>query len=212
MFAAIAQLDQSANKNMARDRGQFWPEPKGQSLSQGRIAWQAAVPDHPVTLVGILVDGGCANRTDVNLALAPESVAASLATQAPSTAGEMPGASEAAGNAAAAVTAHGISVEDRTLSVERADIMPHVVADARSRIEDPTCAITGATRGYALLLPNGRLLVLNEGGNTMADEAVQTSPAGRAMLNGNAPGLKPRVTVTGWLDGPRLVVEQLKLG
>jgi hypothetical protein len=40
---------------------------------------------------------------------------------------------------------------------------------------------------------------------------VQTSAAGRAMLNGNAPGLKPRVTVKGWVEGPRFVVKQLNL-
>lgn len=215
VVAAVAQLDQTTKKeNMVHDRGQFWPEPKGQSLDQGRIGWQASVPNQTIMLSGILVDAGCANRTDLNLIRSPESLAVAAAAAAPGanpTAAPATGASAAAGNTATQVNSHGISVQDQTLAHEREDIMPHEVPDMRSRMDDPTCAITSATRGYAVLLSNGRLLNLDEGGNTMADQAVQSSPAGRAMFNGNAPGLKPHVTIKGWVDGPRAVVQQLKL-
>jgi hypothetical protein len=40
---------------------------------------------------------------------------------------------------------------------------------------------------------------------------VQNSAAGRAMINARGPGFKPRVTVTGTLQGDRIFVDKLKL-
>jgi len=220
-MAAIAQLDQKSSKeNMVHDRGQFWPQPAGQTLDQGRVGWQASVPNQPLILTGTLVDAGCEDRSELNLTKRPESVTAAAPAE---TAREK--STESARRAEVGyaqpggtrtnteIASHGIAIDEQTVQSERADIMPHQVPDMRSRMDDPTCAITGATRGYALLLDDGRLLNLNEGGNTMADEGVQNSAAGRAMLNGSGPGVKPRVTLKGWVEGPRVVVEQiLKLG
>jgi len=55
----------------------------------------------------------------------------------------------------------------------------------------------GDTHAYALLLADGRVADLDEGGNTFADAAVKADPQGRAMLAGQGPGFKPIVTVTG---------------
>src|SRR3712207_2011774 len=51
------------------------------------------------------------------------------------------------------------------------------------RQNDRTGSITGATRGFALLTEKGRLLNLDEGGNTFANQALYASDAGRAMMN-----------------------------
>jgi len=88
-------------------------------------------------------------------------------------------------------------------------VMQHQVADLRARAGDLTCAITGATKAFAILLDDGRLLNLDEAGNTLALEAIQSSSAGRAMLNGNGPALKPKVTVKGIIHGDRLLVSQI---
>ena len=73
----------------------------------------------------------------------------------------------------------------------------------------PSCAITRATRGFALLTRDGRFLNLNEGGNTLALHALHASPSGRAMLNGNSGGIKPQVTLRGRVHGDRLIVEKI---
>jgi hypothetical protein len=74
---------------------------------------------------------------------------------------------------------------------------------------DRLCAITRATRGFALLTKDGRLLNLNEGGNTLAVHALHANPAGRAMLNGTGGGIKPPVTLRGRIHGDRVIVEKI---
>lgn len=138
-------------------------------------------------LHGILIDAGCRDRSSVNLKQAPERFTPSVPTQS------QPSAS-------------GITVDSKTARGERADVVSHQVPDLATRQPDPTCAITGGTRGYAVLLDNGKFLDLDEGGNTFAAEAVLATPQGRDLLNGKAYGFKPKVTVTGRVQGSRVLV------
>lgn len=184
-----AQLDQKTNKqNMVRDRGQTNVERQGSILT-----WS-----------GTLIDAGCKDRSAVNLATPPESLASALPakTAGESQAGKAPAAT-------AGVTSHGISVDSQTLAAERGDVVSHQVPDLLTRQNDPTCAITGGTRAYAVVLDDGRLLNLDEGGNTLAADVVNSTKAGRAMLNGTAFGFKPRVKVTGRVRGDRIQVQDL---
>ena len=172
----------------------------------------------PLTKVlGTLVDAGCRNRTAINLGLAPETFAAAAPTQ---TAGEIQNGSQmrsaqgyanpAAAQAPPQSSAFGVTVDSKTLAAERPDILQHQVQDLRSRQLDPTCAITGATHSFALLTSTGRLLNLDDGGNTYATEAVQGSAQGREMLSGNGGGFKPVATVTGRLKADHLVTQSIK--
>jgi hypothetical protein len=153
----------------------------------------------PATLRGILIDAGCRDLSRYNLHLAPQAL--------PAAAKE----SQNKGAAAASSTASGITVDARTLDAERTDVMPHQFADLLARQSDPTCAIKGSTRAYALLLPDGRVADLDEGGNTFADAAVKADAQGRAMLAGQGPGFKPAVAVTGHIRGSRIVVSEVKI-
>jgi hypothetical protein len=137
-------------------------------------------------LHGILIDAGCRDRSAVNLAQPAERFSASVPVQMP-----------------AAV--HGITVDAKTAEGERADVVMHQVPDLATRQPDPTCAITGGTRGYAVLLENGKLLDLDEGGNTFASEAVFATKQGRDLLNGRAYGFKPHVTIQGRIAGAKLL-------
>ena len=110
---------------------------------------------------------------------------------------------------ASAVSSHGIAIDAKTLAAERADSLRHQVPDLITRQADPTCAITGGTSGYAVRLDDGRILNLDEGGNTLATESVLASRNGRAMLNGAAYGFKPRVTIVGHIRGDHLIVAQI---
>ena len=110
------------------------------------------------------------------------------------------------------VSVNGITVDPKTLAAERHDVLEHQVPDLRSRQMDPTCAITGATHSFALVLTdNGRMLNLDDGGNTFANEAVQGSPDGRTMMSGNGGGFKPAAVVKGNIHADRVVVQSLKL-
>jgi hypothetical protein len=160
-------------------------------------------PIPPAVFHGVLLDGGCRDFSKSNLNKAPLSVAASSPAETPQAA--------AAAQANGPRAAFGITVDAQTLAAERTDVMPHQVADLLSRQSDPTCAIKGNTRAYALLLDNGRLLDLDEGGNTYATVAVGDSAAGRAMLTGQAPGLKPRATVKGRVQGDKIVAVSVQL-
>ena len=55
------------------------------------------------------------------------------------------------------------------------------------------------------------MLNLDDGGNTFANEAVQGSAAGRAMMNGNGGGFKPRAVIKGRIRADKVVVQTLKL-
>jgi hypothetical protein len=155
---------------------------------------QAAKIPRPYS--GTLVDGGCINRTDHNLGQQPLNFTSSIAI-APGSAGDQ---------ALNEGSSSGITVSPQTLQGERADIMPHQVPDMRTRQTDPTCAITANTRDISLLLGNGRLLRLDPGGNIYAWQGVYATSAGRAMLNGFAPGVKPLAKMKGYIQGNTLVV------
>jgi hypothetical protein len=94
---------------------------------------------------------------------------------------------------------------------ERAGAMAHQVADHRSRQPDDTCGVTGQTSGFGLLLDDGRYISFDEGGNTKAAMAVQSSAAGRDMLNGRKSAVKPRATVTAAVQGGRVAVDSVKV-
>jgi len=197
--ASFAQLGQkTSSQNETHDRGQTPVQPPGQSFDYGRVGSQASVSSGPVTLHGMLVDASCLNRTNSNLARLPAAMPNLLppksVTQAPST-----------GNS----TAEGITVDAATLARERADIMAHQVPDILSRQDNPTCAITASTKEYGLVLPGGRFLDLDYGGDTLANELVFASPQGQGMLNGTGSGVKLPVIVTGRVFGDKFVVEQL---
>jgi len=151
----------------------------------------------PASLRGILIDAACRDFSRYNLRLSPQALPAP--------------AKEPDTKAAGGATASGISVDARTLDAERADVMPHQSADLVSRQSDPTCAIKGDTHAYALLLADGRVADLDEGGNTFADAAVKADPQGRAMLAGQGPGFKPIVTVAGRVQGSRIVATAVKI-
>jgi hypothetical protein len=172
------------------------PAKPDQEHARGEAA--SATPVVSATLHGILIDAGCRDLSGYNLRLSPQA----LPAPAPDT------------NAKAATsgaTASGITVDAHTLDAERADAMPHQIADLVSRQSDPTCAVKGSTHAYALLLPDGRVGDLDEGGNTFADAAVKADPQGRAMLAGQGPGFKPTVTVTGHVQGSRIVASAVKI-
>ena len=172
------------------------PAPAKPDPEQARSAAPAA--ETPAPLRGILIDASCRDFSRYNLRLSPQALPA-------------PAKESDAKAAGGGITASGITVDARTLDAERADAMPHQVADLVSRQSDPTCAIKGGTHAYALLLADGRVADLDEGGNTFADAAVKADPQGRAMLAGQAPGFKPIVIVTGHVQGSKIVAAAVKI-
>jgi hypothetical protein len=142
---------------------------------------------------GTLVDAGCRNRSILNLRRPPETFQASVPVQAQP------------------VTAHGITVEPKTAAAERSDVLEHMVRDVPSRQSDPTCGLSGGTSAYAILLDDGTLLDLDEGGNTLAAEAVYATRQGRDLLNGKAFGFKPRVTIQGRVTGGKVLVDRMQV-
>jgi hypothetical protein len=172
-----------------------------------------------VTLYGTLVDSGCRDRTALNMSLPslPFTAAAPAQTTSEAQSGSQMRAAQGYQNASQpaqqqnpSTTASGITVDSKTLAAERSDVLEHQVPDLRSRQMDPTCAITGATHSFSIVLKQGRMLNLDDGGNTFANEAVQGSPVGRAMLNGNGGGFKPEVVIKGRMRADKVVVQTLK--
>jgi len=189
LFASVAfaQLDQKTSKeNMVHDRGQT------------PVRRETA----PLAVTGMLFDAGCKDRSSLNLTSPPESLAGAMPV-------ETPAESSAAARNSGAASAHGISVDAKTLAAERSDVVVHQVPDLTTRQADPSCAVTGGTSGYAVRLDDGRILNLDEGGNTLAADAILGSKDGRAMLNGAAYGFKPRVKITGRVRGDHLIVNQI---
>jgi hypothetical protein len=194
-LAAFAQTDQkTSNENMVRDRGQTRPPDQSQSWNRGRIGTQQPLPHGFLTLSGTLVDGSCDDRTTLNLRQPPTQPTPATTPSQPQ---GKPG------------SASGVTVDAKTLQTERADVMPHQTPDLLLRQPDLSCAITGSTRAFALLLPDGRLLNLDEGGVTLATQAMNSLPEGRAVLNGTGPGIKPQVTLRGQVQGDRLIVQKI---
>jgi len=154
-------------------------------------------PAPSTTMRGVLIDAACRDFSQFNLSQPAQAMPAP--------------AKDANAKPGGGASASGITVDAATLDAERADAMPHQVADLVSRQSDPTCAIKGDTHAYALLLPDGRVTDLDEGGNTFADAAVKADPRGRAMLAGQGPGFKPVVTVTGRVQGSKIVASAVKI-
>jgi hypothetical protein len=192
--ALFAQLDQKTNnENMVRSRGQTPVEDQRETMSRGRVGWQPMMPLGKLTVTGILIDASCEDRTSLNMRSRPLPL--------PPTQPSPP--------SSGAVAAAGISVNAQTIEKERADVMPHQVPDMRTRQEDPTCAVTAATSLYAVLTDSGRLLNLDQGGNTLMSQAISSDPRGRAMLNGQGPGIKPRIAVKGWIFDDKVIVDSV---
>lgn len=174
--------DRPNNENQYRQRGQTRPADESQSWTRGRLGTQKPIPERSAEHTGILIDASCDDRTALNLSRAPEQP--DLARP--------PSPNESKGSGS-----------------PPADALAHQTPDLIARQPDRSCSITGSTRGYALLTPDGRLLNLDEGGNTFVTQALFSNPAGRAMLNGSGPGLKPEVTLRGRVQGDRLIVEKI---
>ena len=191
-FTLFAQ--RTVNENMVRQRGQTSVQDNRESMSYGRIGTQQMMPLGQIAVSGILVDASCEDRTSLNMRSRPLPLPQVQPPQ------------QNSGN----VSAGGISVSPQTTQNERADVLPHLVPDIVARQEDPSCAVTGATRSYAVLTDSGRLLNLDEGGNTLANVAISGTTAGRAMLNGQAPGIKPRVVLKGWILDDKLIVASVQ--
>jgi hypothetical protein len=202
-LAALAAFAQTGKQNEMRERGQ--------------TAVQAG-PAPEVTLGGILMDASCGNRTAMNLSQSPQPLmgAAPVQTAAEAQSGTAMRTQQGFANPggkqeAPSVSVQGITVDAKTIQAERADVLEHQVADLRSRQVDPTCAITGASHSFAILMGNGRYLNLDGGGNTLVAEALQANAAGRAVLNGTGAGIKPEATVKGKIRADKVIVESLKL-
>lgn len=188
LMAAGAAAQLPVGKGV-KDRGQTAVEDETQTPDRGRLDKQYPVSRDPIALHGILVDAGCVDRSSLNLRrpATPPALAAPMGIPV-----------EAAPSAGLADEA-------------RADAIEHQVPDLVTRQDDPSCAVTGLTSGFAILTDKGRLLNLDEGGNTMAIQAMQANVAGRALLNGKGPAIKPRVMVTGHIRGDRMLASKLSV-
>lgn len=189
LLMAAGQEAQIPGGKSAKDRGQTAVQDEAQSVGRGRLGRHGQVPRDPIALHGILVDAGCVDRSSLNLQrpATPPALAAPMGKPS----GDAPSASAA----------------DRA----RAGAFQHQVPDLVARQDDPACAITGLTRGFAILTVDGRLLNLDEGGNTMAIQAIQANPAGRALLNRSGPAIKPKAIVTGRIRGDRVLTSKLSI-
>lgn len=160
----------------------------------------ASVQPQNSKIDGLLIDAGCRDRTVWNMTRAPVPLQNAIA---PTGQGNRPGQQ---------MQSTLVNVAPSTIDLERADAMQVIRnSDSAVRQNDPTCAIKGNTRAFALLLDSGRLLDLDDGGNTYAAAMVSSTPQGRAMLNSQSGGFKPRVRVTGWIQGDRLYTENLNV-
>jgi hypothetical protein len=152
---------------------------------------------------GVLVDAGCPNRSSLGRQQAPAASGKQAKVGERGSAGrEKPvqGKAEEGGHAHSAAE-----------HARHADVEAHQVPDVRSRQTDSSCAISGATSAYALLLPNGNLLNLDQGGNTQAAAAFQATPEGQAVLSGKKRSAKPRAEIKARRRADNLVVESLRL-
>jgi hypothetical protein len=179
LAASLAGQDKHSAENQNRQRGQTHPPDESQSWTRGRLGAQQPIPGKMMDVSGTLIDAACEDRTALNLHRPPEQP--NLAT---------------GDRSAPATTPPG-------------DALAHQTPDMVSRQPDRSCAVTGATRGFSLLTPEGRLLNLDEGGNTFVLQALQSNAAGRAMLNGTGPALKPRITLRGRVRGDRFIVDRI---
>ncbi len=208
MISAAAAAQDVPAGSIGTPRGVTQTERPSQTMDRGRIGAEANVPEKPLTWRGILVDAGCKDRSLMNLRQAPALAPATPPDSASADAADAPGG-PAGGHGP--LSSHGISVDAQTAEAERNGPMETRTQDHLTRQVDPSCAINADTRGFALLLPDGTLLNLDEGGNTKAFEEFQSSPGGRAVLNGRASGEKPHAAIQGVRRGDRLNVISLRL-
>jgi len=205
VFAAVclcAQNQPPAGKSgAARDLGTP-AQAVTPNAAQARRDNDLNVPSGQVTVRGILIDAGCSDRDTANLRQPPETLQEAVAAEPANAATNNPPAS-------GAVSAKGISVNAQTIKAERGSVMASHVPGMFERQSDPTCAITGSTTAFAVFTEGGRLLDLDQGGNTLALVAVEATSAGRAMLNGKGPGVKPQVLVKGQFRGDRLIAQDV---
>ena len=204
---------------LAQDRvnnGKVEVADQRQTLDRGRLGTQESMPYGPLTLNGTLLDGNCRDRSQANLTRPPIPVTQQPPVETPELAGVENAARAKTGFATAnqqpntgGISAHGITVDPQTLAQEQADALEHQVPDLTTRQEDLTCAVNARTSNFAFLMDNGRLLNLNSGGDAWAWQAVQSSSAGKEMLSGEGPGVKPRVTIKGVILGDQLRVDSL---
>jgi hypothetical protein len=151
----------------------------------------ALAQDRAASWSGTLLDAGCADRSVDNLRAQPTgALAVSNEPQ------KMP---------------QGIRVAPGVVKAERARATLPDTPDHASRYSNAGCALTADTKAFMLLLPDDTLLNLDEGGNTLAFEAFQATPAGQAILNGKVGGLKPQATLIGIRAGDRLKARSVEL-
>lgn len=91
------------------------------------------------------------------------------------------------------------------------EVKENRVPDLSTRQTDTACAVTAATIGFALLLDNGQLKDLDEGGNTFAWQALQATASGQAVLAGKQRGVNPHAELRGTLRDQEIIVESLLL-
>ena len=154
----------------------------------GFVLFTTTVPAAPRDVkswTGTLIDSGCRDRSLDNLR-APAADTPAVAATAP------------------ANPPKGISVTTQVVTAERSRATMPDTPDHASRYSSTSCALTAETKAFALLLPNGQLMELDEGGNTLAFDAFQSTAAGAAILNGKVGGVKPQAKVTGLQSGPRI--------
>jgi hypothetical protein len=185
---------------------------KGSPFTYGKLP--EVLAGAQTTASGILVDAGCRDRSRSNLLSPPIAVTQEAPTEPPreeaSQNAARAGVGFATGKAeprAPGTSAWGITVDPQTLEREQSDVLMHQMRDLFGRQPDMSCGITGDTKAFAFLTDSGRLLDLDEGGNTRVWQAVQSTDAGRRVINGTGPPIKPRVTITGRIFGDKLVVE-----
>ncbi len=151
-----------------------------------RLGPPAGLAEGVRTWTGTLLDASCRNLNSSTLGLPARETL-------PGQAG--PGQEAAAGRS---------SLVPREVTENR-------VPDLATRQTDMGCAVTSATTGFAILLDNGQIKDLDEGGNTFAWEAIQATPAGQAMLAGKQHGVKPRAILQGTLRKDEISVESVRL-
>jgi hypothetical protein len=208
MIGGIAAAQDIPPSDRASDRGVTEVQPPSQSMDRGRVGSQPNVPEKPQTWRGVLVDAGCRDRSIANLR-APSSTAPAVPPD--SAAVDPADVPNGPAGRDGALDSHGIAVDEKTAQAERTAPLEAHTQDHLTRQLDPSCAINGDTHSFSLLMPNGLLLNLDEGGNTKAFEMFQSSPQGMSILNGNAPGQKPRATVKGVRRGATLNVSNIRL-
>ena len=203
LSGAMLLAQNVGSQDRSRTRGKTPTQTPQETVNRGRIGQQAAIPYGPQKFYGILVDAGCPERDAMTLQLRPVSPVA----PAPPTAG-------AKGAAAPANGGNGINVSQQVLAAERGRVTWMETPDHLTRQMDPACGISGATKAFALFMPQGtwgKLVNLDEGGNTYAYEAFQATPQGQAILSGTGQPMKPVATVTGFRRGDKIIVSSVQL-